>query len=79
VPKVEKLIDKSKRTTPQPCFGNFLIFQISIIAFVKTLLTAKRRKTIYVKGENLFRVGFYLAKRKAFEKGGESLNLGKYF
>jgi hypothetical protein len=35
------------------------------IAFVKTLLTAKKRKTFYAK-----RGSFYLAKGKAFEKGG---------
>jgi hypothetical protein len=29
----------------------------------------------YQKGENLFRGSFYLAKGKAFEKGGESFKL----
>jgi hypothetical protein len=43
---------------------NFLSSQIGTIAFVKTLLTTK--------GRTFSGGGFYLAKRKAFEKGGES-------
>jgi hypothetical protein len=54
MPKGEKLIDQSKRTAPPPYFENFLIFQNGNIAFAKTLLKAKRRKTIYIKRENLF-------------------------
>jgi hypothetical protein len=46
-----------------------------LFAFAKTLLTAKRRKTIYAKGENLFRGSFYLAKRKAFKKRRQLSNL----
>jgi hypothetical protein len=65
---------QSKRTTP-PLF----IFQIGTIAFAKTLLTTKRRETIYAKGENIFRRSFYLANRKTFEKGGESFKLENAF
>jgi hypothetical protein len=45
----------------------------------KTLLAAKRRKTIYAKGEKLFRGSFYVAKGKAFENGGSLSNLKMLF
>jgi hypothetical protein len=79
MPKGEKLIDQSKRTAPPPYFENFLIFQNGNIAFAKTLLKAKRRKTIYIKRENLFSGIFYLAKGKTFEKEGESFKLREAF
>jgi hypothetical protein len=41
-------------------------------------LAANRSKTVFLSNvENLFRGSFYLAKRKAFEKGGEVLKLRK--
>jgi hypothetical protein len=55
MPKGEKLIGQRIRTTPPPFFEFFLIVQIGSIAFAKTLLKAKMRKTSYVKWENLFR------------------------
>jgi hypothetical protein len=75
MPKGEKLLGQSKRTSPPPCF----IFQIGTITFAKTLLTTKSRKTIYAKGENFFRGNFYLTKGKSFEKGENISNLKMIF
>ena len=59
-----------------PYFCKLFIFQIGTMAFVKTFLTAKRRKTSYAKGENLFRGSFYL---KSIWKRGKSFKLRKCF
>jgi hypothetical protein len=60
---------KQKGRNHHPIFQNFLIFQIGISAFAKTLLTIKRRKKTNNTGGNLTWGNFYLAKEKAFEKG----------
>jgi hypothetical protein len=61
MPKGEKLIGQSKRTAQSPYFLK-TFFKIRTIKFSKTLLTKGRT----------FSGSFYLAKGKAFQKGGES-------
>jgi hypothetical protein len=62
--KGEKLIGKSRRTAPLL----FFVFQIGVVAFAKTLLIAKMRKTTYAKGENVFKGAFIWPKEKHFKK-----------
>jgi hypothetical protein len=71
--KGEKSIGQSKRTAPPPCFQKLLSLPNWYFS-EKTLLTAKRRKTIYAKGGELIQGIFYLAKGKAFKKRGENLS-----
>jgi hypothetical protein len=71
MPNGEELLGQTKMTAPPPHFQNFLVFQIGALSSEKTLLTTKRRKKIYAKGKISFTQGnTYLAKTKAFEKGG---------
>jgi hypothetical protein len=51
MPKGEKLIGQSKRTSPPPCFLKLFVFQIGTIAFAKTILIVLGRT---FSGELLF-------------------------
>jgi hypothetical protein len=78
MPKGEKSMGQSKRTTPPPCFQKKLSLPNWYFS-EKTLLTAKRRNNIHGKGGEPIQGGFYLDKGKAFEKGGESFKLKNAF
>jgi hypothetical protein len=62
MPKGKRLIGQSKRTAPPPCFLK-TFFKLELLHLQKPPLTTKGIT---------FSGGFYLAKGKAFEKGGES-------
>jgi hypothetical protein len=68
MPKGEKLIGQSKRTTTPPCFLK-LFFQNCIC----------KKPSWQLRGELFQGGGFYLAKRKAFEKGENLSNFENAF
>jgi hypothetical protein len=79
MPKGEKSIGQSKRTTPPPCLSKKIkLFQIGI-SMRKPSLQLREAKIFSYQKEITYSGGLYLAKGKAFEKGGESFKLRNAF
>jgi hypothetical protein len=70
--KGEKLLGQSKRTTPPHFFKTFNL-PTWYISLVKTLLTAKRSKTVYAKREEFIQGAIYYVQRKSILNKGRIL------
>jgi hypothetical protein len=73
MPKGEKSIGQSKRTTPPPYFSKLLSLP-NCYFYEKTLLIPKRRKIVYVILGELIKGALIWSKKKHLKKGDNLSN-----